>query len=340
MIELDTIRTATVYRGASARPPGRYDLVVDGVLSAQHESGGGDVITVDLTTGTGELEPGPARTVRFDGLPEASKRVEIWLPWNEPTLLVALRTDRPVTPLPTGERRRWLHHGSSISHGSNADSPTGIWPAVAALRAGVDLINLGLGGSAVLDPFTARTMRDAPADLISVKLGINIVNTDLMRMRALTPAVHGFLDTVREGHPDTPLLVVSALWCGIHEETPGPAALDQAALAQGVVRFRATGDPAEVAAGRLTLHTIRDELARIVDQRRADDPHLHYLDGRALYAESDAATLPLPDDLHPTPEAHRLIGARFADLVFDHEGPFAESPFAESPFAESTRSRR
>ena len=57
------------------------------------------------------------------------------------------------------------------------------------------LINLGLGGSALLDPFTARAMRDTPADLISLKIGINLVNTDLMRPRAFTPAVHGFLDT-------------------------------------------------------------------------------------------------------------------------------------------------
>ena len=44
-------------------------------------------------------------------------------------------------------------------------------------------------------------MRDTPADLISVKLGINLVNTDLMRLRAFGPAVHGFLDTIRDGHP-------------------------------------------------------------------------------------------------------------------------------------------
>ena len=95
----------------------------------------------------------------------------------------------------------WLHHGSSISHGSDAESPTTTWPALAAALGGVELVNLGFGGSALLDPFTARAMRDTPADLISVKIGINLVNTDLMRLRAFGPAVHGFLDTIREGHP-------------------------------------------------------------------------------------------------------------------------------------------
>ena len=50
-------------------------------------------------------------------------------------------------------------------------------------------------------------MRDTPADMINVKIGINIVNADVMRLRAFGPAVHGFLDTVRDGHPGVPMLV-------------------------------------------------------------------------------------------------------------------------------------
>ena len=73
----------------------------------------------------------------------------------------------------------------------------------------MELVNLGFGGSALLDPFVARTMRDTPADLISIKIGINLVNADVMRTAGVHPAVHGFLDTIRDGHPDTPLLVVS-----------------------------------------------------------------------------------------------------------------------------------
>ncbi len=97
-----------------------------------------------------------------------------------------------------------MHHGSSISQGSNAAHPTGTWPVVAARLAGVELMNLGYGGSALLDPFTARIIRDTPADLISIKIGINLVNADLMRLRAFVPAMHGFLDTIRDGHPATP----------------------------------------------------------------------------------------------------------------------------------------
>jgi len=321
-VELDALRTKMAYRGAPPRPDGVYDLLVDGRLAARAGVTGGNVRTVDMGGGAAETEPGPVGTVRFAGLPDRMKDVEIWLPWNEITELVALRTDAAVEPAPDRGRRVWLHHGSSLSHGSNAESPSTTWPAVAASRGGVELINLGLGGSALLDPFTARAMRDTPADLISVKIGINLVNADLMRLRAFTPAVHGFLDTLREGHPTAPLLVVSPLYCPIHEDTPGPCAPDLSRLSEGKLQFRATGDPAERAAGKLTLNVIRDELARIVRQRAADDPQLRYLDGRGLYGEADFAELPLPDQLHPDAATHRRIGERFADAAFGSGGPF------------------
>lgn len=321
-VELDTLPTKMVYDGAPPRPDGVYDLLVDGRLAGRASTPCGNVRTVSMTTGSAETRPGPVGTLRFPGLPDRVKDVEIWLPHNEITQLVALRTDASVEPVPDGGRKVWLHHGSSISQGSNAASPSTTWPALAASIGGVELINLGLSGSALLDPFTARALRDTPAHLISVKLGINLVNADLMRLRAFSPAVHGFLDTIREGHPTTPLLVVSPIHCPIHEDTPGPGAFDLSALSAGTLRFRATGDPADRATGKLTLNVIRDELSRIVKQRAGDDPHLHYLDGRDLYGEADFAELPLPDRLHPDAAAHQRIGDRFAGLAFSTGGVF------------------
>ncbi|TWD18753.1 GDSL-like lipase/acylhydrolase family protein [Streptomyces sp. T12] len=325
VVELDTVPTKRVYVGAPPRPDGRYDLVVDGEHAGQASATGGNTVTIDMSTGNAEMNSGPAGGVRFDGLADRDKTVEIWLPYNEITALVALRTDAPVETAPPANRRTWLHYGSSISHGSDAASPTTIWPALAAAAGGVELVNLGFGGSAVLDPFVARTIRDTPADLISLKIGINLVNGDVMRLRAFGPAVHGFLDTVREGHPDTPLLVVSPILCPIHEDTPGPTAFDFSRLAEGKLSFTASGDPEERAEGKLTLNVVREELARIVEERAKDDPHLHHVDGRVLYGEADHAELPLPDRLHPDAAAHRRIGERFAAHAFADGGPFADA---------------
>lgn len=308
--------TRLAYKGIK-RPRGNIDLVVDHQLVASDQLTGGDAYETDLQTGATQLVPGPSHTTRFTGLGPGEKLVELWLPHNEQIELIELSTDAPVAPAPT-DAPRWLHHGSSISHGSNATSPARTWPALAARLGVVDLRNLGFGGSALVDPFMARVMRDTPADVISLKLGINVVNSDAMRLRAFVPAVHGFLDTLRDGHPNTPILLVSPIHCDIHENTPGPGAFDPETFRPGQVRFVATGD---TAMGRLTLRVIRDALASIVEAR--DDEHLHYLDGTELYGPADAISHPLPDALHPDTATHELIGTRFARHAFGPGGPLA-----------------
>ncbi|WP_273162532.1 SGNH/GDSL hydrolase family protein [Massilia timonae] len=323
IVELIVLPTKRRYGAMAPRPDGIYDLLVDGHLAQQASAPGGKIMDIDVLSGAAKMLPGEPQRLRFAGLPPGDKTIEIWLPHDETTELVALDADAPVAPLAASGKRRWLHHGSSISQGSNATNPTGIWPAVAARLAGVDLLNLGLGGSALLDPFTARTIRDLPADVISLKLGINLVNTDAMRLRAFGPAVHGFLDTIREGHPTTPLLVVSPTWCPIHETTPGPTMFDGKALEKGTLLFRAMGNDAERRQGKLTLGVIREQLQKIVQQRAPADANIHYLDGRELYGLEDNVRYPLPDELHPEAEAHRLIGERFCALAF-RAGTFGE----------------
>jgi lysophospholipase L1-like esterase len=327
-IELDVLPTKTAYAGGPTMPDGVYELTVDDEVLARTTVPGGKVDVVDMATMTTTVQPGEPGTARFTGLPAGSKDVRIWLPQTELTELIALRANAPVEPSPVDGRRVWLHHGSSISHGSTAASPTTTWPATAAGLADVELINLGFSGNALLDPFTARTMRDTPADLISVKIGINVVNADLIRLRGFTPAVHGFLDTVREGHPDAPLLVISPVLCPIHEDTPGPGAPD---FSSGALKFVATGSPDDVRAGKLTLNVIRAELAKIVAQRAENDPNLHYLDGRELFGAADIEELPLPDNLHPAPAGHVLIGQRFAQLAFGGAFSASQTSTAGSP---------
>ncbi|MGC5617325.1 GDSL-type esterase/lipase family protein [Georgenia sp. Z1491] len=301
------------------RPRGAVDLVVENRLVTSDVLTGGDTIETDPRTGLTTRSEGPPHVARFE-LDPGDTLVELWLPHNESVELLELRTDAPVAPAPPAGRR-WLHHGSSISQGSNATSPARTWPALAARLGGVELRNLGLGGNALVDPGVARVMRDTPADLLSVKLGINVVNADAMRVRTFVPAVHGFLDTIREGHPTAPLVLVSSTHCAIHESTPGPGAFEPASLTTGQVRFAATGRPGDTELGRLTLTVVREVLAEVVAGR--DDPHLHHLDGTALYGAKDEADHPLADALHPDTAAHELIGTRFAEYAFGTAGPFA-----------------
>ncbi|RSS25171.1 GDSL-type esterase/lipase family protein [Streptomyces sp. WAC08452] len=296
------------------RPTGMLELLVDGDLSGRQQAPVGNVLRMGAPGTVQRLIPGEPGTVRFAGLPAGMKGIELWLPQQTPTELVALRADGDVlAPLPDG-RRRWVHHGSSISHCIEADGPTGTWPVVAAGLGRVEVINLSQAGNALLDPYVARTIRDTPADLISLKVGINIVSLSAFRLRTFGPAVHGFLDTIRDGHPDTPLLLISPVSCPALEETPGPTATGPDG------RLAALGDPADVAGGALSLAVVRAELARIAAARQASDPHLHYLDGRELLGPDEADDL--ADGLHPTATAYRRMGKRFAAHAFATDGPF------------------
>ncbi len=186
-----------------------------------------------------------------------------------------------------------------------ADGPTRTWPAIAAARTGHHLTNLAVAGQCHVDQFVARSIRDLPADRISLKLGINVVNADTMRERAFASAVHGFLDTVREGHPNTPILVISPIICPAAESAPGPTVLGD----DGTITVP---DPDAVPTlGRLSVGRIREVLADVVDKRRAvGDDALEYLDGRELFGPADVDDL--PDGLHPNGAGYERMGERFA----------------------------
>ncbi|MFI9788805.1 GDSL-type esterase/lipase family protein [Kitasatospora sp. NPDC051984] len=308
------------------RPTGMLELTVDGVLLGRRRAPLGNVWRMAAPGAAPRLIPGEPGTARFAGLPAGMKNVELWLPQQTPTELVALRADGEIlAPLPDG-RRRWVHHGSSISHCLEADGPTGTWPVVAASLGGVEVTNLSQPGNDMLDPYVARTIRDLPADLISIKTGINIVGLATFRLRTFGPAVHGFLDTIRDGHPDTPLLVISPVSCPALETHPGPTTTGRDG------KVTALGDPAELARGALSLQVVRDELARIVALRQAHDPHLHHLDGRDLLGPTETADL--PDGLHPSAAAYRRMGERFAAHAFAADGPFRPGTGEGAPAGE------
>ena len=95
-VELDTVRSTIAYSGAPAQPDGVIELVVNGVVVASSTTSGGNTTTIDMATGAITQAEGPVCTSSFTGLPEGTNSIELWLPHNEKTEVVALRTDAPV----------------------------------------------------------------------------------------------------------------------------------------------------------------------------------------------------------------------------------------------------
>jgi hypothetical protein len=146
--------------------------------------------------------------------------------------------------------------------------------------------------------------------VISLKVGINVVNGDTFRERTFVPALHGFLDSVREGHPDTPIVVITPIICPTAEDAPGPT------LLQPDGHFSTVPRSAETAMGALSLSRIR-ELVTLVLEVRQDDL-IHLVDGLSLFDERDVDDL--YDGLHPNAQGYLRIADRFYDQVCAPEG--------------------
>ena len=228
-------------------------------------------------------------TFRFGGLPRRTKLIELWLPQGGMFRLRGLTLSEDAGLTAAEDRRpRWIVYGSSITHGRGAASPTHTWPAVVAREWGLHLTCLGYGSNCQLDTMVARMMRDLPADYLTMKVGINVYSVNGLSPRTFRPAIIGFVQIVRERHPDVPFAVVSSILSRPREDTPN------------AVGF--------------TLRMMRDEMAEAVAALRAHgDRHVHYIDGLRIMGPEQADLI--PGEAHPSAEGYVVMGRRFLEHV-------------------------
>lgn len=250
------------------------DVVVDGVVAHRwHPVPGRHRLALPLPAGAN----GPAE-------------VEIWLPHLSRTWIgrLSLHGHRVLEPLErTGPR--WIAYGSSLTHAMFPHGPSESWVSLVAVRHGWRLRNLGFAGEAYLDPLVARVLRDTPAELITLEIGTNAYIRSVFTARSWGSAVCGFVETVRDGHPDTPIAVIAAL--------------------PSVEREKA------VNAAGLTLEGIREltgEAVRVL--QRLGDRRLHLVDGREVLPVAEADRV-YADGLHPTPDGEHDLADRAAPIL-------------------------
>jgi hypothetical protein len=236
----------------------------------------------------------------FDGLPPGEKLIELWLPQFGLFRLRSLQLSLGASVVPFQDSRpRWITYGSSITQCRGAASPTQTWPAIVARNLGLDLYCLGVGGECHLDQVMARTIRDTHADIVSLQLGINVQGGSTLSLRTFRPAVIGFVLTIRDGHPDIPIVCRSPICSPPREGNPNAVGM--------------------------TLQVVRQEVHAAVETlRERGDPDIHYVDGLDVLGAGSAHLL--PDQLHPNAEGYRLMGERYTPLlahILGIEGPTA-----------------
>lgn len=301
--------TALEVRGeASSLAVQVVDVVVDGerLRRCPVEISSTVVVEEDLSIDVRDGEPS---TILVDDLGDDDKQIELWLPNGTLTAPVSVSADAEIRPPRPETRPRWIHYGSSLSQGLEAAGIVSTWPVRVALSRGLALYDLSFTGNAMLDPFVARSIAGAPADRITLELGANIHNGAAMTARTFGPAVDGFLDTVRDGHPTTPITVISPTPFPIAEDRPGPV------LRGDDGNYVVAGDDGAVLFGALTVQDIRDRLRDIVLRRSGRDDNLDYIDGPDLLHQDEADRL--VDGLHPDDGGHAVMAARFDALWAD-----------------------
>ena len=223
--------------------------------------------------------------VELDGIAQGEKELEIWLSPGFDFIFesLELNDEAVLLPVPEDKRTRWITYGSSITHAIRANSPALTWPAIVARENNWNLLSLGYGGQCILDPMIARLIRDYPVDIISLKLGANVYSV-AMNPRSFPAAVIGFVSTIREKHPLTPLLLCSPIYMEPWEETPG-----------------LTG---------LTTIMMRSQISEIVEIfKKRGDKNLHYVDGLKLLG-SELSHLQA-DKIHPDGEGNLRMAENF-----------------------------
>lgn len=244
---------------------GTLDLIIDGHRTDRIALAGGRT-SIDLR------------------LPGRRALVELWLPHHGESVLhrpVAQGAD--VLQAAEEHRPRWITYGSSITQCRAADGPSETWPARVARGLDLDLRCLGFGGQCHLDPAVIRTIDTLDADVISLCLGINVHGGSTFSARTWPGQVAEVIRRIRDGHPQTPIAVISPIACPDRED-------------------RANG------AG-MTLSEIRGHVERVTtDLQDRGDRLLQLISGLDVFGPDDADLL--HDGLHPSHEGYRLMAER------------------------------
>jgi lysophospholipase L1-like esterase len=221
--------------------------------------------------------------------------IVVYFPEGMRPRVIALRAEGgELAPAPRGPR--WLAYGDSIAEGWIASGPSGAWPAVAARRHGLDVVNLGYAGSARGELPSAQHLAALDADVISISHGTNCWSRVPFSTALFREQTRAFLALVRQGHPETPIVVTSPILRPDAETTPNP-----------------------LGATLVDLRTAMEEVTR--ELIAAGDVHLTLVEGSGLVTVDD-----LPDGIHPGDHGHQVLAEAFGGAVagLAYTGPSLE----------------
>jgi lysophospholipase L1-like esterase len=203
-------------------------------------------------------------------------RAVVYIPEGmRPTIKDVTGVGGEIEPAPL--QPRWICYGDSVAEGWLASAPALAWPAIAGRERSLDAVNMGYAGAGRGEIVTAEHIAELAAAVISVTHGTNCWTRVPFSVDLFRDQLTAFLDIVRQGHPETPILVSSPIVRPDAEETPN--------------RLGAT------------LADLRATMEEVVQKRIDDgDGRMRLVPGRHLVTEEQLA-----DEIHPNDDGQRAI---------------------------------
>jgi lysophospholipase L1-like esterase len=194
---------------------------------------------------------------------------------------------------------RWLAYGDSITQGWTASGPSHAWAAIAARKTGLDLVNLGYAQAGRGEIVSAEHISGLAADIITIAYGASCWTRTPHSVGMVAEGFRAFLDVVRQGHPATPVVVITPLRHPNADDVPnklGASLADIRHAMESVARER-------VISGDATLSLVAGEdiigEEHLVDGiHPGDEGHKRIAAavGRALTAAMKATAAAMPTD--------------------------------------------
>lgn len=138
---------------------------------------------------------------------DSEKECLLYLPlYSElKSLEIGVAPGSSLRPAANPFRKRVALYGSSIVQGASASRPGMAYPAQLSRRLGVEVINLGVSGSAKMEAAAAQLVADVDADAYMLDCVPN-TSPALIAQRA-----GNLIRTVRSRRPDAPIIVVMSI---------------------------------------------------------------------------------------------------------------------------------
>ena len=217
----------------------------------------------------------------FNELESEMKSVQIWLPHLLKFTLKGINIDENAEiKVLENSQPRWIAYGSSITQCIGAVRPSDGWTAIISRTLNLELVSMGYGGEAHLDPLLACTIRDEKADVITIDIGSVPQVRNTLSERTFASGLIAFIKIIREKHPTTPILVFSPIYFEDREDTVNNLGM--------------------------TMKMMRTEIEKATEAiNDAGDKNTHYKNGLEIFKPEHV--LLMPDFRHPTTEGYAII---------------------------------